>query len=139
MGPNNFAFKAEVDFDGTYLAAKLKLNTRRAARCCCGSRGEIVKLPKHMGPLDRMVSSPHGDCHEIGLEGIAFRVHSIVREKIIYTKISKYEGVQGAEKAATANAPPAVMHALLVVPRSLYAVAFAASLTQALAPFCCFS
>lgn len=25
-----FAFKAEVDFDGTYLAAKLKLNTRRA-------------------------------------------------------------------------------------------------------------
>lgn len=28
VGTHTFAFKAEVDFDGTFLAAKLKLNTR---------------------------------------------------------------------------------------------------------------
>lgn len=31
VGTHTFAFKAEVDFDGTFLAAKLKLNTRHVS------------------------------------------------------------------------------------------------------------
>lgn len=39
-----FAFKAEVDFDGTYLAAKLKLNTRREVSCCRNTNNSSGRL-----------------------------------------------------------------------------------------------
>lgn len=39
-----FAFKAEVDFDGTYLAAKLKLNTRREVSCCRDTKNSSGRL-----------------------------------------------------------------------------------------------
>lgn len=49
MGTHTFAFKAEVDFDGTFLAAKLQLNTRHVC---------INSLALSPSPLSLSLSPP---------------------------------------------------------------------------------
>lgn len=47
VGTHTFAFKAEVDFDGTFLAAKLQLNTRQVPIAPAANvLGQIVRLAR---------------------------------------------------------------------------------------------
>ncbi|CAM9889355.1 unnamed protein product, partial [Ascophyllum nodosum] len=75
VGPNNFAFKAEVDFDGTYLAAKLKLNTRRAARY-----GEEFKQLLQRGPNDEIKYKDHDTLLSFYTEDVMRLAEREVRE-----------------------------------------------------------